>query len=385
MSARSHDIVIVGGGIVGAAAALALLRNGFDVALVDRAATRPPAPGAEVDARVYAIAPGSRRFLDTLGAWPGDPACAYQGMQVWNADPALSLRFDAAAAALPELGYIVAHDVLLDALWNRLGAARLVQGETVDSFTVEAGGAHLGLSGGGHIRADLVIAADGAGSSLRRLAGIETLGWPYAHQAIVSHVQTERPHRATAYQRFLPEGPLAFLPLADGRSSIVWSTTRAGERMALPDAGFAKALHQASQDCLGLIGEVTPRKVVPLRLLHARDYHAPGLALVGDAAHVVHPLAGQGLNLGLADVEALLGCALEARRAGRKLGSARVLARYGRARKLANLEMLATVDALYRLFGLRAPGLDNVRGLGLALVDRVAAIKGPLLRRAVGI
>lgn len=384
MSARRHEIVIAGGGIVGAAAALALLRAGFDVALVERGAAAP-APAADIDARVYAIAPASRRFLRELGAWPSAAAAPYQRMRVWDADPAQALVFDAAEAALPELGHIVAHDQLHHALWQRLGSVALHLGETVQDFEADGGAVRLGLAGGQCIEAALVVAADGARSALRELAGIDTVGWPYPHEAIVCHLQSERPHRATALQRFLPEGPLAFLPLADGRSSLVWSTTRAAQRMALSDADFAAELHRLSQGSLGLIGAMTRRRAVPLQLLHARQYSAAGLALVGDAAHVVHPLAGQGLNLGLGDVAVLVEVLLESRRQRRGLGAPRVLSRYARRRKLAALEMMAVTDGLYRLFGRRGPALDPLRNLGLSLLDRLPPLKGPLLRRAVGL
>lgn len=387
MSADRCEVAVVGGGIVGASATLALAREGFDVQLVERAPHPPAEPQGEVDARVYALAPSSVRWLRQLGVWPPceRSAAAYRRMQVWEAEPAQAMLFDAAEAALPQLGHILPHDVLLSSLWARLGAVRCRLGAAVQGIETGDRGVRLTLSGGAGIQADLVLAADGAGSPTRRFAGIDVLGWPYEHHAIVCHVETERSHGGTAFQRFMPEGPLAFLPLADGRSSIVWSSRNSDARMRQSEAEFARELYAVSQDCLGQIGAMTARRAVPLRLQHAQDYARPGLALLGDAAHVVHPLAGQGLNLGLADAECLVSVVGEARRARRAIGSARVLARYARPRKAANLEMLALTDALYRLFGSQAPGLESLRGLGLAAVDRLPMIKLPLLRRAVGL
>lgn len=389
MSAERFEIAVVGGGPVGAAAALALRGAGFDTALVERAPAPPAWDAANYDARVYALAPSSQAVLAGLGAWETIAAartCAYTRMKIWERDPQTALAFEAADANRGELGWIVEHALLVDTLWRRLDQAICRTQTSLDGIELGVDGATLRLHGGGWLRAQLIVAADGADSQLRRLAGIDTVNWRYGQRAIVCHVRTARAHRATAWQRFLKTGPLALLPLADGRSSIVWSAddALAAELLALDAAAFCARLGEASEHALGAILEATPRIGVPLHLLHAREYFAPSLVLVGDAAHAVHPLAGQGVNLGLADVQALVETLTQARRAGRDWSGARTLARYARARKARNLEMLALTDALYRAFRPSLPGLRALLGLGMSALDSAGPLKSWLAQRATG-
>jgi len=387
---RRHEIAVVGGGVVGAAVALGCARQGFDVALVEKGAPPPESGAAGWDPRVYAIAPGSVRFLGALGAWnrvATGRASPYARMEVWEDDPARALVFDAAELGAPELGFIVEDRLLRAALWAGLGqAATVTTGAQVTGLRLD-GGPRLRFADGTTLAADLVVAAEGAESPVRDWAGIDPVGWSYDQRALVSHVETGQPHGSTAYQRFLPTGPLAFLPLADGRSSIVWSTsvTEAQQLLALDDSAFRESLAAALGHRLGAIGACSPRVAFPLRLLHAERYVVPGVALVGDSAHVVHPLAGQGLNLGLADAQALVEVVTEARAGRRKIGALRVLQRYERRRKAENLEMLALTDGLNRLFRLRGPGLGALRELGLSLVSRAGPLKQGLARRAMGL
>ena len=400
MPHHRHEIVVVGGGVAGAATALALARQEFDVALIERAPAPAAFDPAHHDARVYALAPGVTRFLQDLGAWGRVAALRvspYARMEVWESTPARSLAFDAAELAVPELGFIVEDSLLRAALWEQLRAvlpaAALRTGVQVTSFASASAGAGAGgrprlqLSNGDTLEAPLVVAAEGADSPLREWAGIDAAGWAYPQRSIVANVTTGQPHRATAYQRFMPGGPLAFLPLADGRSSIVWSTNtaEANELMALPDAEFCERLGDAFQHRLGAVTAADKRYAFPLRLLHAERYSAPGVALVGDAAHVIHPMAGQGLNLGLADVEALAAVLVDAREQQKSVGALRVLQRYERRRKAANVEALALVDGLHRLFRLGGPELAGVRELGMSLVGRAGAVKAALAKRAMGI
>jgi 2-polyprenylphenol 6-hydroxylase len=398
---KRHEIVVVGAG--DAATALALSRQGFDVALVEKGAAPAPWQASAYDARVYAIAPGSVRFLQELGAWSRMAArrvSPYTRMQVWEGTPAQGLAFDAAELAVPELGYIVEDSLMRAVLWEALGAAGVMTGVQVRSLVMGAasaatvaakaaptGNPRLELGNGDMLEAELVVAAEGADSPLRERAGIDVGGWSYPQRSIVANVTTEKPHRDTAYQRFMPNAPLAFLPLADGRSSIVWSTgtAEAQELMAAPDAEFCERLGEAFQRHLGAITAIDRRHAFPLRLLHAQQYVAPGVALVGDAAHVIHPMAGQGLNLGLADAQALVDVLVEARKQKKPLGALRVLKRYERARKADNVEALALVDGLHRLFRLGAPELGGLRELGLSLVGRAGMVKNALAKRAMGI
>ncbi|MBL6749903.1 MAG: FAD-dependent monooxygenase [Nevskia sp.] len=387
MASQDYEVVVVGGGPVGAAAALALAREGFRVALVERQAAAPAFDPADYDLRMYAISAQSQQFLQQLGAWAGIAAaraCAYRGMRVWQRGPEHALCFDAAEAGRAELGWIVEHSLIVQALRERLDGVDLIAGATVATVRFEAGGAALHLADGRRLQARLVLAADGADSQLRQMAGIESAGWSYAHRAIVCHVSTARPHQHIAWQRFLRSGPLAFLPLADGRSSIVWSAEPplAAELLALDDAAFCARLAEAAEHALGEVVGTTRRIAFPLRLAHARDYVRAGLALVGDAAHVIHPMAGQGVNLGLADAQCLVCTLAAARTAGRDCWSLRTLQRYARERKAANLEMQALTEALYRGFRLPLPGLRAALGLGMEALNRAAPLKSWLAGRA---
>lgn len=390
MSTQSCDIAVIGGGITGAATACALAASGFEVRLIERGPSPAGFDAQSWDPRVYAISPGSAAFLDALGIWPrvlsSRRAAPMQRMQVWDRDAARALRFDAAEAGAEALSWIVEHRLLAAKLWKTLpdGCARTgvnVQGVRFDDDAVQ-----LTLSDASTLRAQLAIGAEGADSSLREAAGIDTSGWRYASTALVCHLECELPHRGTALQRFLPSGPVALLPLSDGRRSLVWSTTEADARalLALDDAHFARQLEDAMQSAVGHIGKLTQRLSFPLRLMHAQSYVAPRCALVGDSAHLIHPLAGQGLNLGLADARQLAHELATARDAGRDWCAERTLRRYERARQTENLEMLAITDALGRAFALDLPGWRRLLSFGMQTVDRLAPIKQALAGRAAG-
>ncbi|WP_293371722.1 FAD-dependent monooxygenase [Nevskia sp.] len=391
MSAVSHcDIAVVGGGPVGVVAALALRDAGFSVVMIERGKAPPAFDAAHYDSRVYAIAPASAKLLDALGVWPLMAAARispYTRMQVWERAAELGLRFDAADSGQTALGWIVEQGLILSAAWARLGSLPTRVGVDAEALLLpddDQARAELRLSNGEFLRPRLVVAADGADSPLREQVGIDATTWTYAQRAIVAQLSMSAATPATAFQRFLPTGPLAFLPQADGRHSIVWSAdiARAAELLAMDDAAFGAALGEASQYALGDMLEVSPRVSFPLRLLHAQDYHRPGLVLIGDAAHAIHPLAGQGANLGFADVARLTETLRAARDAGRDWSSPRTLAAYSRARKAANLEMLALTDALYRGFGTALPGLRDVLGIGLEAVNRLAPVKALLIQQA---
>lgn len=389
MGAR-HDVIVVGGGVAGAAMAVALSRQGLDVALVERGGRPAPFDAAAWDPRVYALSPGTVRFLDRIGAWSRIAARRvgpYERMRVWENDPSRALEFAAGELGVPELGYIVEENLIRDVLWSLLAGVAVRTGAGAVGLQPGEHGARLALDGGETVDAALVVAAEGGDSNLRKLAGIEPVGWPYSQRAIVSHVETGQPHGRTAFQRFLPNGPLAFLPLPDGRSSIVWSTedAEAQQLLALPDDAFRARLAEAFDRQLGDIGAISRRFSFPLRLMHAQQYVRPGFALVGDSAHVVHPMAGQGINLGLADVEALADLVAEAREERRPFGSLRFLKKYERRRKADNVEMLALTDALYRLFKVRAPALSGAREWGMQLVGRSGLLKRELALRAMNL
>ena len=394
---RDFDILIVGAGIAGSALAASLVRRKAvspeRIALVaDRFATRPAAD-LELDLRVFAMSRASQRLLEALGVWqqlPPDRLNAYDRMCVWDAqdapDSAAALRFDCAEIGEPDLGHIVEGRALQ---WLTLEAARragvaLIQAG-VNSVTISDAAATLTLSDSRQLQAGLIVAADGADSALRALLQIDAVGHSYHQQAVVAHVRTAQPHRRTAWQRFLPTGPLALLPLGDGRSSLVWSvdSARAEALMALTPDAFDNKLTDASGAVLGRCTLSTPRARFPLQLKVASHYVRPRFALLGDAAHAVHPLAGQGLNLGLLDCAALTDLLSSLKPA--QFGELRVLRRYERERKSENLLAATAFDGLNRLFSNSHPLLSGLRSAGLGSVARVPALRRFFARNALGI
>jgi 2-octaprenylphenol hydroxylase len=420
VSAPQQDVAIVGGGMVGAALGCALGEIGFRVAVIE--AREPPAdwPQDTVDARTSALTRGSEYILRNLGVWERMAALrvsAYRRMHVWDAAGFGEIHFDCAEIGEPDLGHIVENRVIQRALWERLGALPTVTRvcpARVSALDLASDHPTLSLSiapvvapstGGGNrdpevaptgpirpadtmtLIASLVVAADGAQSAVRAMAGLGTRGWAYDQHAVVAVVRPARHHDDTAWQHFVPAGPIALLPIDDGRCNVVWSTTpeQAAELKAMPDDAFCRALTGATQARLGDIRETGPREVFPLRLQHAENYVEPGLALVGDAAHAVHPLAGQGVNLGLLDAATLADMLAQARGRGRPLGAMATLRRYERARKGANLAMLGAMDAFKRLFSNDNPALYLARNLGLKATDLAAPVKHAIMRRALGV
>ncbi|MHB1057776.1 MAG: UbiH/UbiF/VisC/COQ6 family ubiquinone biosynthesis hydroxylase [Rhodanobacter sp.] len=386
------DAAVVGGGMVGAAAALALARAGFATALLEARAPAAWDAQAEVDLRVVGLAPSSIALLDELDVWTSireARACAYTHMHVRDAESGASIDFDAASEGRDRLGCIVENGLVQWTLWRALQAAgvRVFCPAEVKAFDAREDRIQLELATGETLSAGLLVAADGVASPLRRLAGIGTRGRDYAQRAVVAHVATERPHRDTAWQRFLPGGPLALLPLADGRSSIVWSLPEAEAQrvLALDDGAFLDALGVASDFRLGRIVASTPRAAFPLKLQLAERYQAERFVLLGDAAHAVHPLAGQGVNLGLRDVAELRDTLVDARRAGRDIGAAHVLRRYARRRRSADTLDALGFDALARIYAWRSPALVAARGLGVRVLDRLAPLKRRISEHAGGL
>ena len=405
---HDYDIIIVGGGMVGAAMACACLdrvldrgdleeapRKGRDwrIAVIDGQPPQREWPAGEVDLRVSALSRASQRILQRLGAWERIEALGasvYREMHVWDAVGGASIHFDAADLGQPDLGHIVENRVTRLALWELLEQAPQVDllcPAQLDALVIDDDRARVRLTDGRSLGAALVIGADGARSRVREILGIDTGGWAYDQRAIVANVEIGHWHRETAWQRFLPTGPLAFLPLADGRCSIVWSAEehRAEELLAMDDARFIAELEQAFQQRLGPVLSVGPRAAFPLRLQHALRYAAPRAALIGDAAHAIHPLAGQGVNLGFLDVAAMAEALEHARRKGRDIGNLATLRRYERARRGENLIMLGAMDLFKRMFSNRNPPLVAGRNLGLAAAERIAPLKRVFMSQALGL
>lgn len=394
MPSAAYDIVITGAGMVGAALACALGASGLRIVVIE-AQPLPTGihPGDDYDLRVSAITRASQRIFESVGAWDG--MCArrispFRDMHVWDAAGNGEIHFDSAEIGEDTLGHIIENRVIQLALLERMRAldnVELILPARLMEFATHADSVELRLDDGRCLVARLAVGADGAESHLRRLVGIATRGWKYEQKALVTTVQTELPHRETAWQRFLPTGPLAFLPLADGRSSIVWSTTpeRADTLLAMDEKGFLAELEQAFDARLGcMIASPGPRAAFPLRLQHATAYTAPRIALIGDAAHIIHPLAGQGVNLGLLDAATLAEVVLDAQRAGKDIGALVTLRRYERWRKGGNLAMMAAMDGFKRLFGSDLTPLKLLRNLGLNITNAAVPVKNIVVRHAMG-
>ena len=347
-------------------------------------------PDDDIALRVSAIANGSADILDNIGAWDtavSTRACPYEHMRVWDgaddSDGASTLKFDADEFAVPQLGFIVENLLIQDSILRVLDRTDVSLRFDAPIQAIDGNGQsyRLRLEDGRELEADLLVGADGARSFVRESAGIAVMRRPYAQTAFVTHLQPQQPHGATARQRFLEDGPLGMLPLADGRISVVWSTTPEIARQAMnaDDAKLGALLTEASDEVLGELTAAGPRGTFPLCAQHARNYVLPRLALIGDAAHAVHPLAGQGANLGLADASALSTVIEEAIRKGEHPGDRPVLRRYERARKGANATMLHLMTGLNQLFAAKSPTIGELRRAGMRLFN----VSGPLRERAV--
>ena len=392
------DLIIVGAGMVGSALALALQDQGLEILLVDGSplSVKPFDPQAAFEPRVSALSVASQRILERLGVWEGIAArrvCPYGEMQVWDGSGTGQIHFSAASVHAESLGHIVENRVVQDALLGRLhdSSIGLLPGARLEQLRRSGDGWLLSLNDGRELRAPLVIAADGANSAVRRLAGCATREWDYLHHAIVTSVRCAKPHQATAWQRFTDDGPLAFLPLAGPAGehwcSIVWSVTptEAERLMALDDAGFRRALGFAFEHRLGEVQHADPRLCIPLRQRHAKRYVEDGLALIGDAAHSIHPLAGQGVNLGFLDVAVLAEVLLHAAQRGERLSDVKVLSRYERRRMPHNLAMMAAMEGFERLFQADPLPVRWLRNSGLNWVDDLPEAKALFVRQALGL
>ncbi|ABZ01140.1 Ubiquinone biosynthesis hydroxylase, UbiH/UbiF/VisC/COQ6 family [Pseudomonas putida GB-1] len=392
------DLLIVGAGMVGSALALALRHSGLQILLVDGGplTVKPFDAQAPFEPRVSALSAASQRILERLGAWEGIAqrrATPYTDMQVWDGSGTGQIHFSAASVHAQVLGHIVENRVVQDGLLERLHDSDigLLANARLEQLRRSGDEWLLTLADGRQLRAPLVIAADGANSAVRRLAGCETREWDYLHHAIVTSVRCSAGHQGTAWQRFTDEGPLAFLPLVrDGQQdwcSIVWSTTpeHAEQLMALDEAAFLQALERAFEGRLGHVLQADPRVCVPLRQRHAKRYVDEGLALIGDAAHTIHPLAGQGVNLGFLDAAVLAEVLVNACERGERLADVKVLSRYERRRMPHNLALMAAMEGFERLFQADPLPLRWLRNSGLKLVEKMPEAKAVFVRQALGL
>ena len=393
------DLIIVGAGMVGSTLALALQDAGLKIVLIDAGPLQVQHFAAEdvFEPRVSALSAASQRILDRVDAWSGiveRRASPYSDMQVWDGSGTGHIHFSAASVHAEVLGHIVENRVVQDALLDKLhagGGIEMVANARLEQLVRLDDGWELTLTDGQRFVTPLLVAADGANSTVRRLSGCQTREWDYLHHAIVTSVRCAEPNQRTAWQRFTDDGPLAFLPLQRGGDqhwcSIVWSVpeSEASRLMGLDDEAFRTTLGRAFEHRLGEVLEADPRLCIPLRQRHAKRYVQPGLALIGDAAHSIHPLAGQGVNLGLLDAATLAEVIRAAQARGEPPGSARVLGRYERRRMPHNLAMMAAMEGFERLFQADPPLVRWLRNTGLKGVQALPEAKAMFVRQALGL
>jgi 2-octaprenyl-6-methoxyphenol hydroxylase len=388
---RACDVLIVGGGLAGLTLAAALGGAGVDTILVDRESADARLLDT-FDGRTTAVAFGTKRIVEAAGLWAHVPAAATGAIldiRVTDERSPLFLHYDHREVGDEPFGWIVENRTLRRAAFARLAqlqtVAHLAPAEVTD-LARTATRVRATLGDGTTVDARLVVGADGRHSTVRRWAGIGTSGWAYAQTAIVCTIDHEYPHHGVALEHFLPPGPFAVLPMAGNRASVVWTERRRDAQavLAMPEERFLLELRRRAGDWLGRVRTVGPKFAYPLSLLHADAYAADRVALVSEAAHAMHPIAGQGLNVGLRDVAALAEVIVDAHRLGLDPGGADALARYERWRRPDTLMLLAVTDGLNRLFANRIAPLKLARDVGLAVVNRTPPLKRFLMRSAMG-
>jgi 2-octaprenyl-3-methyl-6-methoxy-1,4-benzoquinol hydroxylase len=390
MSER-YDIAIIGGGMVGATLACALEGTGLRAALIEGAPPPAFSPEQPRDLRVSAVSIASVSILDSVGAWAGVVArrcCPFRRMRVW--EDRGDVLFASEDIHEEVLGYIVENRVLQLALIDRLPALSGVDFLCpAKTHQIDYGpqGSRIELEDGRVVEARLLAAADGGQSQARQAAGMGVSSWDYEHHALVLTVETAYPQQDITWQRFTPHGPQAFLPLDGRNASLVWyeAPERVKRLLSLPDEALLGELSREFPAELGEIKSIVSRGFFPLRRQHALRYYKEGAVLVGDAAHMIHPLAGQGVNIGLLDAAALAEVLAKARRAGRDIGSSAVLREYESMRRNSNLLMMTAMDFFYRAFGNANVPLRFVRNLGLGLAERITPAKKLVMRYAMGL
>ncbi|WPO96006.1 FAD-dependent 2-octaprenylphenol hydroxylase [Buttiauxella sp. HR94] len=391
---QSVDVAIVGGGMVGLAVACGLQGSGLRVAVLEQNPPQPLPESAPPALRVSAINAASEKLLTRLGVWSSivaNRASCYHGMEVWDKDSFGRIAFDDRSMGYSHLGHIIENDVIHQALWQRAQQCQdvtLVAPAGVQQVAWGENEAFLTLKDGGMLTARLVVGADGANSWLREKADIALTSWDYRHHALVATIRTDEPHEAVARQVFHGDGILAFLPLSDPHlCSIVWSLPplEAASMQEATEEAFNQALDMAFDNRLGLCHLESERLVFPLTGRYARQFAAHRLALVGDAAHTIHPLAGQGVNLGFMDAAELVNELKRLHGAGKDIGQHLYLRRYERSRKHSAGVMLASMQGFRELFAGTHPAKKLLRDLGLKLADTLPGVKPQLIRQAMGL
>lgn len=391
---QSFDVVIAGGGMVGLALAAGLQGSGLRIAVVENRLPDTVTPADEPSLRVSAINAASERLLQHLGVWQDIlslRASAYQGMEVWDCDSFGRIAFRADEYGHPHLGHIIENSVIQQALWQKVSQLPDVTLLAPASFAQVARGeneAFVTLDSGEMLTARLLVGADGARSWLRQQADIPLTFWDYRHHALVATIRTAEPHEGCARQVFHHDGILAFLPLSDPHlCSIVWSVApdEAQRLAALPEEDFNRELAVTFDTRLGCCELVSERGVYPLTGRYARSFAAHRLALAGDAAHTIHPLAGQGVNLGFMDAAELTAEIRRLHKQGKDIGSYLYLRRYERARKHSAAVILMAMQGFRDVFAGGNPAKKLLRDVGLTLADNLPGVKPRLVRYAMGL
>ncbi len=389
---EKFDVVIVGGGMVGSAVACSLGNSSLKVAVIESTPPQAFSPEQAHDLRVSALSIASKNILETVGAWDGVVArrfCPFKRMRVW--ETAGDTEFCSDDINYPELGYIVENRITQLALLDRLQEfdnIELICPSTITKINYAIGeDSLLELEDGRQLSSKVLVAADGGQSRVRQIVGLGVTSWDYKQHALVIYIETAYEQQDITWQRFLPSGPQAFLPLTGHYGSIVWynSPDEVRRLKSLSYDDLKEELQSAFPDCLGQVNQVLGVASFPLKRQHAQNYVKPGVVLVGDAAHMINPLAGQGVNIGLLDAAALGEVLIDAAKKGLSLGDLSVLQRYEQLRRNENLKMMTVMDVFYQVFSNEILPLKFIRNLGLGLAERLLPAKNKVMRSAMGL
>ncbi|MBS4051306.1 MAG: FAD-dependent monooxygenase [Methylomonas sp.] len=388
---QKFDVLIVGGGMVGAAVACCLGGSGLTVAIIEAQLPKAFSPDQAHDLRVSALSIASRNILDAVGAWRGVASrrfCPFKRMRVWES--AGDTTFNSDDIQAPELGYIVENRITQLALLERLAEfanVTLLMPQAIGKIHYDGHESEVVLADGRILEARLLVAADGGQSRVRQAVGLGVTSWDYNQHALVIYVETAYPQQDITWQRFVPSGPQAFLPLTGNYGSIVWyqSPDEVRRLQALPFDQLKDALVAAFPDCLGEINQVLGVASFPLKRQHAQRYVKQGVALVGDAAHMINPLAGQGVNIGLLDAAALAEVVVDAHKRGKDIADVSVLKRYESMRRNENLKMMTVMDVFYQSFSNNILPVKFIRNLGLGLAQRLTPVRNKVMKAAMGL
>lgn len=388
---EEFDVVIVGGGMVGAAVACCLGGSDLKVAVIEAQVPEAFSADQPHDLRVSALSIASKNILETTGAWQGVTSrrcCPFKRMRVW--EDAGDTTFNSDDIRYPELGYIVENRITQLALLERLPSfdnVQLLMPETIAKIHYDGHESEVILADGRVLHAKLLVAADGGQSRVRQAVGLGVTSWDYNQHALVIYIETAYPQQDITWQRFVPSGPQAFLPLTGNYGSIVWyhSPDEVRRLQALPAEQLKAELVAAFPDCLGEVKQVLGVASFPLKRQHAQHYVKPGVALVGDAAHMINPLAGQGVNIGLLDAAALAEVLIQAQSQGKNIADLGVLQRYENLRRNENLKMMTLMDVFYRFFSNDILPVKFLRNIGLGLAQRIAPARKKVMKAAMGL